>query len=528
MNERILRCLKIENAETKAGFEQNLTKLYAELNSFTINKTEDEKFVTVDFMKTYRFILNKVTKVVHMQWTDAHPAYSVVDFEFFNKRFWKNFSSQVEYMMDTKGKISHITHYREGYEWMTDKQEACFNRYWKSIIQKRLKSKIGYLRKILFKEMIDRDGFKQTISVCGTKASLFHYNLIMANREEATRLLSVTPAVVSFWVECMAPKVILNSESLDFVYRKSIVEDCKNAFAERGLGANRYWKILCKLPVTCGYHIAHTFKHRPFSNVVPNNEQMRLSEFLRNVLDAIGTANTKIRPRLLSYICDDTEASDRMFPIVRTALFRAAFVAAAKKRNIKNWWNNEFSLVRDYANTIVRDGLNQQQLNAPWSWWMRRQVQWHIDARKDSKLRMRKEVWNSLVPAFNTKEYKVIPLTDTHALVDEGAEMHHCVGGYEHSCLDMKSRIFAIRGITNEEKATLEIRKNTEGMWNVAQVRGVYNAQVSKKIEALSGRVAQMYSVEWAKMPEKTIESEKGTSTIAREWENVVQEAVVA
>ncbi len=234
-----------------------------------------------------------------------------------------------------------------------------------------------------------------------------------------------------------------------------------------------------------------------------------------------------------------------------TAVMRAGLLHAQKMRTgVRSFFDNQMHLVLDWfdkagpARTVEiseqfygRGGvgvatrqcnqvpLDNNQRKASWDWFMRQQEAWHRDAAAREAVRVREEAaklkgksnnesWESALPtefvlkgAVNGKiqdKYRVIPLTSTYALIDEGKDMHHCVASYARNCLDGLSRIFSIRGINGEKLATLELRNeavyrvNYPGEkpkgWVVNQCRGVCNDSVSDDVKSVAQKIAKKYN----------------------------------
>jgi hypothetical protein len=160
--------------------------------------------------------------------------------------------------------------------------------------------------------------------------------------------------------------------------------------------------------------------------------------------------------------------------------------------------------------------LDSNQRKADWKWFMRQQEAWHRDvaAREAERHReqaakakdgKRDDTWDSAIPEIIVKKkYKVVPLNSTYALIDEGRDMHHCVGSYSRNCIDNLSRVFSIRGLDGSRVATLELRNEAiykvsypgekpKG-WVVNQCRGVCNDDVSAEVKSVAQEVARRYN----------------------------------
>jgi len=59
--------------------------------------------------------------------------------------------------------------------------------------------------------------------------------------------------------------------------------------------------------------------------------------------------------------------------------------------------------------------------------------------------------WPSLVKETKTPDgIKIVPLTDTSMLTEEGSNQHHCVGGYSRYCINASRQIFSIRRVEKD------------------------------------------------------------------------------
>ena len=92
----------------------------------------------------------------------------------------------------------------------------------------------------------------------------------------------------------------------------------------------------------------------------------------------------------------------------------------------------------------------------------------------------RQLVWKSLVDAYTSEigHYKVIPLTSSAALIEEGEEMLHCVGKYDRVCHQGSTRVFSIRDRHDERAATLAL-VFLDDNWQIEQIKGNANWEVS-------------------------------------------------
>jgi len=306
-----------------------------------------------------------------------------------------------------------------------------------------------------------------------------------------------------------------------------IIKTVKIHLESRGL-KSAGWRYLLRLSPrivqmiinhTGGRDFVHLLNWLAVIGVVPR--QSLIKPFLRNI----------------AFNADRTEDL--------TAVLRTGFAHAQKmRRGVKTFFDGQMHMVLDWFQSageahppqmykgFVPDPqvftnprrecrhvrLDSNQRKAPWDWFMRQQITWHQDvaareaartAEEAARLKEKhqNEAWESAITdeIIIKKKYKVIPLTSTHALIEEGKDMHHCVGSYSYNCMDGYSRIFAIRGLDGSRVATLELRNRTvvlgEGLregiknpWEVNQCRGVCNETVSDEVKAVAQEVAKRYN----------------------------------
>jgi hypothetical protein len=77
---------------------------------------------------------------------------------------------------------------------------------------------------------------------------------------------------------------------------------------------------------------------------------------------------------------------------------------------------------------------------------------------------------------------RIVPLVSGIALWEEGQTMHHCVAGYAASILQHKGKRYVYHlELPDGEQATMLIG-DKGGRWEIEEIRGVCNAEVSGKI----------------------------------------------
>ena len=163
----------------------------------------------------------------------------------------------------------------------------------------------------------------------------------------------------------------------------------------------------------------------------------------------------------------------------------------------------EHYTISDY---IQQHNISNEDL-ARWTYrgLQNRSMRWHQDmyferARK-SGMKAPDIKWTSLVDEWEDEEtsWTVTALNSAYELEQEGTLMRHCVGGYASNCAQGNDRIFSVKDTRGERKGTLQLTrtaaKGLEGpYWEVRQLRGERNIDVSQTCKAVSKKFASHYS----------------------------------
>ena len=107
-----------------------------------------------------------------------------------------------------------------------------------------------------------------------------------------------------------------------------------------------------------------------------------------------------------------------------------------------------------------------------------KQVKYQADKLLDEKMKKREEAINKKY-YFEDKDYIIRAVKNTKEIIDEGATLHHCVGGYADKHAKGETNILVIREKENTDKPyyTIEIKNN-----KIIQVRGLRNCAPGKKL----------------------------------------------
>ncbi len=186
-----------------------------------------------------------------------------------------------------------------------------------------------------------------------------------------------------------------------------------------------------------------------------------------------------------------------LYAVAARALFREADTRPAKQ--VRRFLREEATLVFDWV-MQARPVLDRNQKTAPWSWFMVRQRLWHERevvrraARQADATPGAGSNWGSLLGEVVVNGFKVVPLTDSEQLHEEGQEMHHCVGGYTSQCTRGTSRIFSIRSAEDRRLSTLEIAMDHSGKWVVQQHFGPCNERVDVPLMEVGLMACRLYN----------------------------------
>lgn len=153
--------------------------------------------------------------------------------------------------------------------------------------------------------------------------------------------------------------------------------------------------------------------------------------------------------------------------------------------------------VEDYLRSVT-DGETAVPViprGAGASWLDRQQRVWHRDIGLRRLMEERRcYSWSTAVETFANDSMLATALVTTEALVLEGYEMHHCVGGYSRDCVNGESRIFAVTSRDGAKLATVELCHNPAGSWNVRQCYGPANRPVGAAINEFAKKLADEYT----------------------------------
>jgi hypothetical protein len=541
-----------KEAERKAGslafFELKKYKFYEK-------KEEDDVTTLSLFGDKYKFHMDRKKKMLWMVSTHHYQQSSNFKLATRHKEWAGVFSFPRSLVADTMGKYFHSqsmevsggeANHKMGIQYRIVANQAYGGD----------KNKLARIFGGVLWKMLDREIACLAIKPFGLSASSIDYTLIWNNKEEFVDTLEKAPGILPLWREIVLVKMYNDrdksmpvpvahkdrsrgldgwkyEESLDpnhpsqiatsFNYPlkatsfsfPNIVDTVKKHLEGHGL-TSAAWRYLLKLPPRS---VMILMRGMSGKEVVP----------LLNWMAAVGVVPrySLLKP-MVQNVFNQVARTDDL-----TALMRAGLTAAQEcKRGIRQFWDNQMSMVMDWfraagqqqeagylpvvkqeftvggrAVMVARNQvvLDHNQRKAGWDWFMRQQEEWHRTASDKAKSKVENDSWDSALGEIEYKGYNIIPLMTTHQLIDEGKEMHHCVGSYANRCLDGYIRIFSIRK-GDAKVATMEltdsftehvypaITGNPKDRWKVGQIRGVCNTEPTDEMKRVAEGVARRYN----------------------------------
>lgn len=388
---------------------------------------------------------------------------------------------------------------------------------------------------------LDKDIASLAIKSFGFSTDSFDYALISNNLEEVQDTLNKAPSILPIWRRLALIKILKacfqkmpssqkNKLGLDFSFSyeedlffllgkvspddlsdfhcPNFIDLVKSHLTKMGL-TKAAWRFLLKLTPRIVSIILHS---------------TGTGKCLVNVLNWFAEIGVVPRHSLVKPIMN--VIGHLFFTEDLTAVMRAALTKASKMRSgIKTFYDGQMRLVLDwfeqsgvqhdvsrsltmrqdkgFARTkLIQLDSNQRKTN--WDWFMRQQRQWHdalnLLERQRAKEATQNNTWDSLLEETFIKGFKVVPLLSSYDLIDEGKDMHHCVGSYSDNCISGKSRIFSIRDKEDNKIATLELSYSVsfngsfQNTWSVNQCRAVCNGSVSNEVKEVAEEVAKQYN----------------------------------
>lgn len=172
-----------------------------------------------------------------------------------------------------------------------------------------------------------------------------------------------------------------------------------------------------------------------------------------------------------------------------TSLYKASkYINKQEKAYVNKFYRGLLGVLKDW-NDYIRDckklkmDISKESVLFPKDLYIAhqntiKQVKYQEDKALDEKMKKREEEINKKY-YFEDKNYIIRAVKSTKEIIDEGATLHHCVGGYAKSHAGGSTNILLIREKKNINKPyyTMEIKNN-----RIVQVRGLRNCDPEKKL----------------------------------------------
>lgn len=367
----------------------------------------------------------------------------------------------------------------------------------------------------LWNFLVDRETLKLCHAYFGRKANPKDYNFTVRRRKDLQARFAETPHLAPLIGTYLKSSPVLKHG------RRRIPQDVLvharasvfPAAPNREAMSPAAWRLFANMtPTTVAAlwgvagrdAVSPGTKLVPMLNLVSRAGVLPPLTFLKRLIEELGRIRSDLSAQTY------TDAQESLVRFIRLAGQQA--LIAKKRGRLKHFLSGEFLLSLDWFRQ--REDYGDYHIapanvpkNATWASIMRAQHTWHAERATRERLRreadakaqrkylekMDARTWVSALPACEVKGASVVPLVSGKALREEGDRMEHCVGapGYIRDCEYGTSRIFSIR--YGDESATLELRKSGTHTWQVRQVFGPDNWDVSKPVRSIAKTIAKMY-----------------------------------
>jgi len=371
----------------------------------------------------------------------------------------------------------------------------------------------------LIAKHIDHKIFSKTLSLHGYYSSFHEYNLLLANKDEVERLSESTPSIVSAWLSIKNKDKVKNvttytghevDEYIKNLKSTGIVAEVKEYLKNKNAYSGKNWKYICKLKPRWAKFLFGVTKF----NIGDAGDRI---EDLFNLLTVIRVIpRLKIYKRFILFYISNLSQHPNL-PIEDFHIFAQRYFERSYREKVATFWYQTMMPAMDWWISLGREfRLTNTQRKSNWKWFHKKQLEWHEEFRANNVNTNHIEIgkiyeWDSSIKnELIIDKYKIIPLTNSNMLSEEGSLMSHCVSGYDFYCYNGTSRIFAIVN-NNTRVATLELKitypgnfirnKNGKIKWTVSQVKGFHNEQVEPDVNKISAKIANIYTEEFLKIP---------------------------
>jgi hypothetical protein len=303
----------------------------------------------------------------------------------------------------------------------------------------------------------------------GTLASMSAFGNKMVRQPETWKKDSFTPEgqLASLIRHCFAQYDV--PEFMEYVF----AEDNKiHMLWYVQLGRGQSVQELSGFPVEFTKRMAHEFRETP--------KEFTVAQAIRRA-QALGFGATVERAEMVAW----------------SSLQRNFDNEAFRAEVIKFMANVPETLTLDVAEPVMEYIFSRQRQEAgfsmrgrAWAALERLSAEWHRDMARKREAEDYRE-WDIAVKGFRLEKgpatFKIVPLTDSVALYEEGYEMSHCVAEYVYDCIEGSAAIFSLRKFTKgiagfETLATLEVCPHTS---EIVQAKARFNESITTEAEEI-------------------------------------------
>lgn len=237
------------------------------------------------------------------------------------------------------------------------------------------------------------------------------------------------------------------------------------------LGKGKSVKELSQMPVNLTSKMAHEFRNAPAYFLV--DEALRYAQ-------AIGYGASSEKAKMIAFSrLSIIRANEEVFWVSVVHFF-------VRQENLKK---DEFDLVIDYITFKYREDKSFSMKNRTLDALVNSTREWHRTVYENEKEEVLYWKSSGIKPLYveeieDGKKviYKTIELLNSMQLYDEGFEMQHCVGEYDHDCKVKNCTIFSLQkiveGASIKRLATIEVRLPE---YEIAQAKAKFNDVPDKK-----------------------------------------------
>lgn len=236
------------------------------------------------------------------------------------------------------------------------------------------------------------------------------------------------------------------------------------------LGRGDSVQQLSAFPVELTKRMAHEFRETP--------NEFTVAQAIRRA-QALGFGATAVRAEIIAWSSLHRSFEDEAF---RAEVIQ--FIAHVPEELTID----VVEPVLEYVLEMHRHNPGFRIWGRTWAALARVSAEWHREMARKREAEDYRE-WSKLLTDFTFEEglatFKIIELTNSVALYDEGNEMAHCVAEYVYDCMEGSAAIFSLRKFTRglegfETLVTIEV---SPACLSIVQVAARYNEDISEEAE---------------------------------------------